>query len=135
MNFLWDDFPKQFQESIILNVVRLQSNMNPIDTGTLLWSLGQLDVKLDVESKYFFNAILAITIMNLDKMKAQELTRTIWGYSGTGISWNMLPYDIQWYELFLIDLICYIYNIDTILDMCITYIYLCLLLQSKIYTI
>ena len=96
MKFQWYDLPQLFRSVIIINIIRLKSEMNTIDAGTLLWSLSELDCALDQEPSYLLDAIFTISLLNLDKMKSQEIARTIWGYSGTGVSWNMLPAAVCW---------------------------------------
>mmetsp|Transcript_18013 Transcript_18013/g.39954 ORF Transcript_18013/g.39954 Transcript_18013/m.39954 type:complete len:480 (+) Transcript_18013:3-1442(+) len=96
MKYRWSDFPRTFQDSVMMNTVRLQDDMNPVDAGTLLWSLGELDAALDAHPEYFREALLRITLSHLDDMKPHELSRTVWGYAGIGLSWNKLPVALQW---------------------------------------
>jgi hypothetical protein len=35
-------------------------------------------------------------LSNLDDMRPQELSRTVWGYAGLGLSWDKLPTAVQW---------------------------------------
>jgi len=47
MKFNWYDLPQLFRSVIIINIIRLKSEMNTIDAGTLVWRLGELDCALD----------------------------------------------------------------------------------------
>jgi hypothetical protein len=97
MGFGWFYFSRSFRETIMQNIIRLKSDMNSVDTGILLWSLGTLDTPLDTLPEPFVNALLSATMTNLEGTRAQELSRAIWGLSLCGISWDSLPGPLKWY--------------------------------------
>ena len=95
MDFCWSNFSGVFKESIMFNILRLFPDFNSMDTGVLIWSLGSMDVPLDT-SPSLLETIFKITQRNLDVMKPQELSKCIWGFSGTGVSWDSIPPAVQW---------------------------------------
>ena len=108
MEYQWSDFPSSLKENVKANIGRLESEMNAVDVSILTWSLGSLAVPLDsstqrevgygrsgVDGKILgplFDAIMR----NLPHMKSQEVSRLIWGLSGTSISWDSLPQSLRW---------------------------------------
>lgn len=96
MKFRWQDLPKQFTDSTILNIVRLEGQMNSFDVGTLMWSIGELDFSLDTAPRFFVESLMVTAEQPLLDMKPIELSKFIWGLSGSGLSWNMLSEGIRW---------------------------------------
>jgi hypothetical protein len=47
MGLKWADIPTVVQEAIMFHIVRLEAEMNNVDVGILLWSLGSMDTPLD----------------------------------------------------------------------------------------
>ena len=96
MKFVWNDLPRSFKDAIILNTKRIEKEMNNVDVGILIWSLGALDTPLDTLPADFVEALLLAALRNLETMRAQELARTIWGLSGSGLSWDSIPAPVRW---------------------------------------
>ena len=96
MDYQWIDLPKGFRDSVMQNVERIHSDMNSVDVGILIWSLGVMDTPLDTLPAPFVDALLTATKVNLESMRAQELSRTIWGLSLGGLSWDLLPGPLRW---------------------------------------
>lgn len=96
MNYKWSNFQRPFSDAVMMNVVRLEAQMKPVDVATLLWSIGELELQLDSVPEYFSKTVWSLSLTNIGKMNAQDMARTIWGFSGTGLSWDQLPEPIRW---------------------------------------
>lgn len=96
MKYKWDDLPRSMRESVMINLVRVEEELNSLDCSTILWSLSELDMSLDVAPAYFLDALLRSCERTLPSMKAADLARAMRGLSGTGITWNMMPFRMRW---------------------------------------
>lgn len=96
MKFSWFDLPSSLQETMIATILRLRYQMNTIDICTILYALAELDCTIDGLPSYFIDNILTPILRNLSSMNGNELSNIISSMSALGISWNMLPAEIQW---------------------------------------
>ena len=94
--FEWSELGDELREAIMANVARVAGQMNSVDVGVVVWSLGSKEAPLYSLPKFFKEAILAATEVNLERVKSQELASLIWGFSGCGMSWDMLPPTTAW---------------------------------------
>ena len=96
MSYEWSDFNESLQKIIIMNIARLAPQMNSQDVGILTWSLGALDAPVDTFPNYVIESYYSIIITNLLIMKPLELSQIIFGLSGCGLSWDVLPIGLRW---------------------------------------
>jgi hypothetical protein len=96
LGYRWPDLTKSLQQSLYSSFVRLQAEFNPRDMSILLWSFAELEAALDMAPDYFLQPLLQRLEKNLEKMKGADVSRCIWGLSGTSITWNMLPDSTRW---------------------------------------
>lgn len=96
MRFVWVDLPQEVQDSCLANLVRIEAEMNALDTGILLFSLGCLQTPLDTLPGALRESLFNSTERNFYSMRAQELANSIWGLSQGGLSWDDLPFKVQW---------------------------------------
>ena len=95
MGYSWIDLPISIQESIMRNIMRIGPDMKYLDSGILLFSLGNLRAPLDTLSKDVMNSIFESTSRTMHDMRPQELSNVIWGFAQGGLSWDALPYKMQ----------------------------------------
>ena len=55
----WSNLPHNLTDALIRNVLRLESDMNSFDMGTLLWSIGEIDLPLDCAPLFFIEKLMA----------------------------------------------------------------------------
>jgi hypothetical protein len=95
MGFTWMDLPPLLQQAMLTNVHRVEADMNYLDSGILLFSLGNLRAPLDTLPVGFMESVYTSTERNLYEMRPQELANCIWGLAQGGLSWDALPFKIQ----------------------------------------
>jgi hypothetical protein len=59
MDMRWSNLPPTLTDALISNVLRLESDMNAFDLGTLLWSIGEIDFPLDCAPRFFVEKLMA----------------------------------------------------------------------------
>ena len=95
MGYTWVDLPSTVHNSFMSNIMRIESDMNYLDSGILLFSLGNLRAPLDTLPKEFMDSVFRSTARTIHDMRPQELSNVIWGFAQGGLSWDSLPFEIQ----------------------------------------
>ena len=99
MGYEWTELPNSLQDSIIMNYVRLQERSNSADTSMVLWALGEMEAPLDSPTSvpaYFLAGLMDCTQRSLAVARPHELSKIVWGLSGSRVTWNMLPASMRW---------------------------------------
>ena len=96
MKMDWMKFSEEFRDKLMTNISRLEQSMNSVDICILLWSLGAMNTPLDLTPPFFKDVLSRILLKKLDDIKADELSKAVWGLSSCSLKWESLPYALHW---------------------------------------
>ena len=118
MKIKWNELPDNFRLEMIAAILKLYSSFNPIDVAVLWWSLGAFDAPFDtlLSSELVISLFKAI-MRTLPDMKASEISKTLWGLSCTGLSWDELPSGLKWSVPILCFLLRQVFSYDNMLNL------------------
>ena len=96
MGVMWEDLSEDLIISIYESIIILQKEMNAMDVGLLLRTLGCMDSPIDVYPKPVLQSLMICIERNLPCMQAQDLSHTLWGLSSGGLCWDQLSPTSKW---------------------------------------